>query len=258
LGVRELIISISPNPDIATPADRRLCTSPDPDKFAVPARNWNDIELKEWIAQQHWYQSIPLRNGILTPGLVDSPRRLRDLRLPSLVGKSVLDVGCNAGMYAFECERLGANRVVGVDIEEYSLRQAAVLKEVLGSRVEFHAMPLDRIGALGKFDYVLCIAVLHELPEPAAALQTLKTIAREVIYLEVALWKPLFGARRPRSRRTHNRRGWTLLPTRGLVQGVFADDFAVTYLGTSARYDLFRIASKTVPGQPSPRQSELT
>lgn len=256
LGLKELIVSLAPHPDIATPPDRRLCASPDPDTFAIPARDWNDAELKEWIARQDWYQSIPIRNGIMTPGLVDSPRRLRDLKLPSLAGKSVLDVGCNAGMYAFECERLGASRVVGVDIEEYSLRQAAVLKELLGSRVEFRTMPLDQIAALGTFDYVLCIAVLHEVPDPVAGLRILKTIAREVIYLEMALWKPLFGATRSGARRAHNRRGWTLLPTPGLVQAVLADSFAATYLGRSARYDLFRFA-KTAPEPPSRQKNEL-
>ncbi len=254
LGIEELMVWIVPHPDAATPVDRRLCDAPDPETFGLPVRTWTDAHLKEWIARQHWYQSIPIRNGIVTPGLVDSTRRLRDLTLPSLAGKSVLDVGCNAGMYAFECERLGARRVVGVDIEEYSLRQARVLKELLDSRVEFRTMPLDRLSELGTFDYVLCIAVLHEVPDPVAVLHMLKTIVTEVIYLEVSLWKPLFGARRRRARRAQNRRGWTMLPTRGLIHAVFADEFVVTHLGTSARYDLFRIATnRCATGTPTGR-----
>jgi SAM-dependent methyltransferase len=246
LSFTKLVGLILPDPLTASRAstDARSLANPDPVAFTSPPETWNDAQLKDWIARQRWYQSIPIRNGIVTPGSVDSVTRLRDLDLPSLAGKSVLDVGCNAGMYSFECERLGASRVVGVDIEEYSLRQASILKRVIGSRVEFRRMPLDRVRELGTFDVVLCIAVLHEVPDILTALHTLKAMAKELLYLEVSLWKPIVGGRRPRARLVRNRRGWTMLPTRGLIEAIFSDTFAVTHLGRSARYDLFRIESR--------------
>ncbi len=37
-----------------------------------------------------------------------------------LTGKSVLDIGCNAGFYAMELKRRGADRVVGTDSDPIS------------------------------------------------------------------------------------------------------------------------------------------
>src|SRR6476661_1915043 len=41
-----------------------------------------------------------------------------------LTGKTVLDIGCNAGFYSIEMKRRGAARVLGVDFDEDYLRQA--------------------------------------------------------------------------------------------------------------------------------------
>src|ERR1700716_1914614 len=41
-----------------------------------------------------------------------------------LKGKSVLDIGCNAGFYAIEMKRRGAKRVVGIDSDPAYLQQA--------------------------------------------------------------------------------------------------------------------------------------
>ena len=41
-----------------------------------------------------------------------------------LTGKSVLDIGCNAGFYSIEMKRRGADRVVGIDSDPVYLAQA--------------------------------------------------------------------------------------------------------------------------------------
>src|SRR6266513_5553982 len=64
-----------------------------------------------------WWHSIDI-GGVVTPGLVSMDRQqqmLRDIRLPDLKGKSVLDIGTFDGFFAFEAERLGATRVVALD-----------------------------------------------------------------------------------------------------------------------------------------------
>src|SRR2546421_12240252 len=40
-----------------------------------------------------------------------------------LRGQTVLDIGCNAGFYAIEMKRRGADRVVGIDTDEEFLAQ---------------------------------------------------------------------------------------------------------------------------------------
>src|SRR6478736_6797043 len=49
-----------------------------------------------------------------------------------LHGKSVLDIGCNAGFYSFEMKRRGASRVLGIEFDDYYLHQARFAAEVLG------------------------------------------------------------------------------------------------------------------------------
>src|SRR5512147_222462 len=49
-----------------------------------------------------------------------------------LTGKSVLDIGCNAGFFAIEMKRRGAARVVGIDSDPDYLAQARFAAEVQG------------------------------------------------------------------------------------------------------------------------------
>lgn len=71
-----------------------------------------------------WWHSIDLGDGVVTPGektLELQEHEWRSLRLPSLSGKSVLDIGSWDGWFAFRAEREGAARVVAVDSFAWSL-----------------------------------------------------------------------------------------------------------------------------------------
>ena len=72
-----------------------------------------------------WFHNIDLGDGIVTAPdhfLGDYPRfkfaRFADALPVDLAGKSVLDIGCNAGFYSVEMKRRGAGRVVGIDSDE--------------------------------------------------------------------------------------------------------------------------------------------
>jgi tRNA (mo5U34)-methyltransferase len=92
-----------------------------------------------------------------------------------LSGKAVLDIGCNAGFYAFEMQRRGASRVLGVDHDERYLQQARLARRQLGlgpRHVEFRrleAYDLDRLGE--RFDLVLFMGVFYHLRHPLYALE---------------------------------------------------------------------------------------
>jgi len=65
-----------------------------------------------------WWHSIDLGHGVTTPGRKSTEQlraELAALDLPSLSGKTVLDVGAWDGYFAFEAERRGAARVVALD-----------------------------------------------------------------------------------------------------------------------------------------------
>src|SRR3954453_12786157 len=74
-------------------------------------------------------------------------RRFERALPASLQGWSVLDVGCNAGFYAFEMERRGASRVLAVDSDERYLSQARFAARRLGSNVEFKRQSVYDLGA---------------------------------------------------------------------------------------------------------------
>lgn len=91
-----------------------------------------------------------------------------------LRGKSVLDVGCNAGFYALEMKRRGAARVLGIDSDERYLAQARLAAELSGLDIELRRLSVYEVGALReKFDLVIFMGVLYHLRHPLLALDLL-------------------------------------------------------------------------------------
>lgn len=91
-----------------------------------------------------------------------------------LTGKTVLDVGCNAGFYSFEMKRRGAARVVGIDTDERYLAQARLASELNGLEIELLQHSVYEVGALGeRFDLVIFMGVLYHLRHPLLALDLL-------------------------------------------------------------------------------------
>jgi tRNA (mo5U34)-methyltransferase len=88
-----------------------------------------------------------------------------------LIGKTVLDIGCNGGFYSIEMKRRGAARVLGIDTDERYLRQARFAAEVGEVDVEFLQMAIWNIAELReKFDLVIFMGVLYHLRHPLLAL----------------------------------------------------------------------------------------
>ena len=71
-----------------------------------------------------WFHNIELGGVATAPDhfLGDYPRvkwRKFSEALPlDLAGRTVLDIGCNAGFYSIEMKRRGAERVVGIDFDD--------------------------------------------------------------------------------------------------------------------------------------------
>jgi tRNA (mo5U34)-methyltransferase len=127
-----------------------------------------------------WFHNINLRGVQTAPDhfLGDYPSikwRTFAHALPAdLSGRSVLDVGCNAGFYAIEMKKRGAARVVGVDSDERYLAQARFAAEVAETDIEFHKLSVYELPALGeRFDIVLFMGVLYHLRHPLLALDIL-------------------------------------------------------------------------------------
>ena len=124
-----------------------------------------------------WFHNIDL-NGVPTAPnhfLNDYPnvkwRLFRHAIPEDLTGKTVLDIGCNAGFYSIEMKRRGAERVVGVDFDERYLDQARFAAEVKGQDIEFRLLSVYDVAELGeRFDIVLFMGLLYHLRHPLLAL----------------------------------------------------------------------------------------
>jgi tRNA (mo5U34)-methyltransferase len=106
-----------------------------------------------------------------------------------LSGRSVLDVGCNAGFYAIEMKRRGAARVVGVDSDGRYLAQARFAAEVAGVDIEFRELSVYQLPSLEeRFDIVLFMGVLYHLRHPLLALDLLhRFVARDLLVFQSML-----------------------------------------------------------------------
>ncbi|SMF72897.1 tRNA (mo5U34)-methyltransferase [Xaviernesmea oryzae] len=144
-------------------------------------RNSTKEELKERIAELGpWFQNMEIQGIKTAPDhfLGDYPtfkwKGFRHAVPEDLEGRSVLDVGCNAGFYSFEMKRRNAGRVLGIDSDPHYLRQARFVAEQCGLDVEFREMSVYEVGRLKeKFDLVIFMGVLYHLRHPLLALDLL-------------------------------------------------------------------------------------
>ena len=140
-----------------------------------------------------WFHNLHLPDGRQTAPdhpLGDFPafkwRQLAPALPTDLSGWSVLDVGCNAGFYAFELARRGAH-VLAVDADEHYLRQArwARSRFELEGRVELRRLQVyDLLRGEKSFDLVLFLGVLYHLRYPLLALDLVARRVRRLLVLQ--------------------------------------------------------------------------
>jgi len=124
-----------------------------------------------------WFHNIEL-NGVQTAPhhfLGDYPqlkwRRFAHAIPEDLTGKTVLDIGCNAGFYSIQMKQRGAERVVGVDSDPRYLAQARLAAELLDLDIELRQLSVYDVGEPHeRFDVALFMGVLYHLRHPLLAL----------------------------------------------------------------------------------------
>jgi tRNA (mo5U34)-methyltransferase len=150
-------------------------------------------EIKRRVVELgNWFQNMEL-NGVATAPhhfLGDYPgikwRTFRDAIPADLTGKTVLDIGCNAGFYSIQMKRRGAARVLGIDFDPVYLAQARFAAEVTGLDIEFRQLSVYDIASLGeRFDVVLFMGVLYHLRHPLLALDLIhEHVARDMMVFQ--------------------------------------------------------------------------
>lgn len=190
-------------------------------------------KIREVAAVERWWHSLDLGDGVVTPG-TKSPEWLDaewdSFRLPSLVGKSVLDIGAWDGYFSFAAERAGAERVVAIDDFVWTIRwqefddRVDELREQgrarvrmrdhsdlwdfdntpgkagfdlcrrwLGSGVESVVANYMDVGPseIGVFDVVLYLGVLYHEPNPVLSMEKVRSLTRSLAIVETtAVYMP--------------------------------------------------------------------
>lgn len=127
-----------------------------------------------------WFHNIDLDGVQTAPAhfLGDYPMmhwQTFETALPwDLHGRTVLDIGCNAGFFAIKMKQRGAARVVGIDSDPRYLAQARFAAEVTGVDIELRQLTVYEVPMLReRFDLVLFMGVLYHLRHPLLALDLL-------------------------------------------------------------------------------------
>jgi tRNA (mo5U34)-methyltransferase len=139
-----------------------------------------------------WYHDVQLTTGVSTNPInkqymANRWRFLEPFIPDDLTGKSVLDIGCNAGFFSFEMKKRNAARVVGVDIMPHILAQARFLSHWSKLPIELRELGVYDIESLGQFDFVVFIGVLYHLRHPLYALEKVASVCKETMYLQSLL-----------------------------------------------------------------------
>lgn len=150
-------------------------------------------EIRERVdALGPWFHNLDLKGVRTAPThfLGDYPnvkwRRFSRVIPDRLEGKSVLDIGCNAGFYAMEMKRRGAERVLGLDSDDEYLEQARFAADVNGLQIEFRKLSAYDVDQLGeRFDLVIFMGVLYHLRHPLLALDLIhEHVARDLMLFQ--------------------------------------------------------------------------
>ena len=149
-----------------------------------------------------WFHCIDLGDGLVTKTKsaigepVEHPRptweKVKVCLPEDLSGKSVLDVGCNAGFYSLEMKRRGAARVVGIDSQRNLIRQAMFVRQVVGLEIDYRRLSVYDLDPfeLGQFDITLALGLIYHCKHLVLALEKLFLVTRDLLVLETAIYPP--------------------------------------------------------------------
>jgi tRNA (mo5U34)-methyltransferase len=138
-----------------------------------------------------WYQHFDLPNGLRTgkgEGYDAQARwNLIAAHVPAnLAGKTVLDLGGNAGFFSIQMKLRGASRCVLVDpfVEfnrqaKFAAAQFGVELEVINEDAHTYCLTTD-----DRFDYVIFLGLLYHLKYPGLVLDRLAEMTKHRIYIQ--------------------------------------------------------------------------
>lgn len=117
-----------------------------------------------------WYQKLDFGNGIITPGRWDAATQASAINAwidGGIRGKSVTDIGANAGGVGFALSKLGASSVTLVENSELFHRQAKLYIDAI-TPVGVSALNMSgfKVHTLPKTDIYLWLGLIYHFRHP--------------------------------------------------------------------------------------------
>ena len=123
-------------------------------------------ELKEILKavgpQNIWRPVVVNGNHLLADGIGEMRDGLPvDIQNLDFKGKTVVDLGCNFGYYAFMVRNAGARRVLGVDTDERIIRGCEIIRALNEiDRVTFQPLDIIKAQDIGPFEIGMMIDLI--------------------------------------------------------------------------------------------------
>lgn len=113
--------------------------------------------------------------------------------LPTLQGKTFIDIGCGSGLFSLAAHRLGAEKIVSIDVDPDSVRCTQKLRESAGNPSMWEVLEssiLDRgsVERLGTFDIVYSWGVLHHTGAMWKAIESAMSLVKPGGLLYIAIY----------------------------------------------------------------------
>jgi 2-polyprenyl-6-hydroxyphenyl methylase / 3-demethylubiquinone-9 3-methyltransferase len=155
--------------------------------IASPSVDPADVARFEAFGDDWWdpagpmrplHQINPLRIAWLRDLLVRHFKRSPEPNEPPLVGLTILDIGCGAGLLAEPLSRLGA-QVTGLDPAIGNIETARRHAEETGATLVYRAATLEQLAEEGaSFDVVLAMEVVEHVRDPRRFVETACSLVR--------------------------------------------------------------------------------
>lgn len=111
----------------------------------------------------------------------------------NIKGKSFVDIGCGSGLFSLSAYKLGAKKVVSVDVDQFSLACVSQLKQNESNPKNWEikkgsALDLKFLQQLGQFDIVYSWGVLHHTGDMYQALMNVSNLVNKKGKLYLAIY----------------------------------------------------------------------
>lgn len=151
-----------------------------------------------------WHMNIGVTSDIYTGDFSKNPSNKQEINLidptkmsrdfnrlygQGLVGKRVLDVGCNAGGYCFLANEMGAKFTYGFDPRSHWIDQALFIQQQRNipythMRFEQHDLRKLESADIGNFDFTLFKGVFYHLSDPIRAVEMLASKTKDYMIID--------------------------------------------------------------------------